>query len=147
MKVRKKIISFSTHPPAQRAFKTPFLMEIIWSILRSAFFKTRNTVVVCALQAGLFFGTKRNRLVFCTLQSLEWGILWFFCALYVVLLEQGILCFLCILCGAFRTRNTLFYEHFMQCFWNEEYPCCLCTSPSAFRSMNTLVVCALHTVL
>ena len=71
------------------------------------FAKTRNAVVVCALRAGPFFGTKRNRLVICVLHA--------------VLLERGILWFLCSSHGAFRTRNTL----------------CLCTSHSAFRTRNT----------
>ena len=34
---QKEIISFPADPPAQRASKTPFPKEIIWSILRSAF--------------------------------------------------------------------------------------------------------------
>lgn len=71
------------------------------------FAKTRNAVVVCALRAGPFFGTKRNRLVICVLHAvlLERGILWFLCsshgafrqgilfvcALHTVLLERGIL--------------------------------------------------------
>ena len=123
MKVRKKIISFPADPPAQRASKTLFLMEIIWSILRSDFAKTRNAVVFCALRAGLFFGTKRNRLVICVLHA--------------VLLEQGILCFLCTSRGAFRTRNTLFSLHSTRSFENEKYSCCLCTSRSVFRTGNT----------
>ena len=68
----------------------------------------RNTVAFCALRAGLYFGTKRNRLVICVFHAvfldrgllcffvhfaqcfIERGILSFF-ALYVVLLERRIL--------------------------------------------------------
>ena len=43
-------------------------------------------------EQGLFFGTKRNRLVICVLHAvlLEQGI-FFVCALHAVLLERGIL--------------------------------------------------------
>ena len=107
MKVRKKLFhSPPTLQPkglrkhhSQRKLFGPFCVVL--------FAKTRNAVVVCALRAGPFFGTKRNRLVICVLHA--------------VLLERGILWFLCSSHGAFRTRNTLR----------------LCTSHSAFRTRNT----------
>ena len=131
---------FPTDPPAQRASKTPFLMGIIWSIQCEVLFaKTRNAMVVCLLQARLFFGTRvafrtRNTFVVCALSTLLFSrakISPIICALQAVLLERGILCFWCTSLRALRTRNTLFFIYFS----------------GAFRTTNTHVVCALHAVL
>ena len=82
----------------------------------SVAFRTRNTFVVSALCALLFSIAKISVVT---------------CVLHAVLLERGILCLLCILRGAFRTRNSLF----------------LCTSHGDFRTRNTHVVCANNEVL
>ena len=69
MKVRK-------NPSAQRASKAPFLMEIIWSILRSAFCQDEKcSDRLCTASRPFFFRTKKNRVVAC--------------ALHALLLEQG----------------------------------------------------------
>ena len=68
MKVRK-------NPSAQRASKAPFLMEIIWSILRSAFCQDEKCIDRLCTASRPFFRTNRNRVVAC--------------ALHALLLEQG----------------------------------------------------------
>ena len=79
-----------------------------------------------------------------------------------MLLERGILCFLCTLRGAFRTRNTLFFVHFARCFKNKGYfvfysfrtvllergiLCFLCTLRGTFRRRDTNVFRALRALL